>query len=132
MTPVPSEGADAAVDDLIADVQAWIGQLRELQLKATRTARLCNGTPAAAKASSAWHAIHSTGNFPRALTTLRTTAQQARDTASARATSDAVGVVVEQEAERTRAAFIAKGRGESPELLAALQMIEAEHARGRL
>lgn len=102
MTPVPSEGADAAVDDLIADVQAWIGQKRDLYLKAVRTARLCHGT--STNPTQIDMVLRGLDDlyFPRALTTLRTTAQQARDTASARATSDAVGVALEMEAEHAR------------------------------
>lgn len=102
MTPLPSEGADAAVDDLAADISVWIGQLGDLQCKAARVRGLAYGTTAELQATAMFRALNIGIFLPRALTTLRTTAQQARDTASARATSDAVGVALEMEDEHAR------------------------------
>lgn len=101
MTPLPSEGADAAVDDLAADLNAWIGQLGELQRKAARVSRLAYGTTSELKARTVLRALNHL-ILPIAISNVRTTAQQARDTASARATSDAVGVALEMEAEHAR------------------------------
>lgn len=101
MTPQePSEGAQAAVDALIDNIQDWMGRKDALRHMAARTVRLARGTTSEGKAMALLFALNNVSAFPRMLTTARTQEQSLRDQASSQASGDMLARMAEGEPSR--------------------------------
>ncbi len=76
----PSEGALAALDAAVEDLQAWIAGLESLKRHLRRTAALCAGATAEPEARRLSAALAAIPALPRALIVARTRrqAEQAR------------------------------------------------------